>query len=627
MNGIPCIEEKCAGALVASAIGDALGWPNEFNSKNTKKHAKPLLTNFAEWQRRTGGQYWSHVETIRAGEYSDDTQLILAVARSLLSGKQWDTHFAEVELPFWQQYERGGGGAVKRAAAIWGKKKQPWFGIESNRYFEAGGNGAAMRILPHVIAGVRENGFDAVAENIIKNTLITHGHPRAIVGAVLYGYALFILLKKDSTLSFGELVNTILDDMLVWSKFPSCFLDEWLVTANTNADYKQVWATTVKNTQDNLEVVLQAIHKGAIDIEFETLTVLGCFNKSVNGAGDIAAVSAIYLASRYANNPALGIKSAAGAIGSDTDTIASMAGGLLGAICGLEWISAEWKLVQDYECLIRFASFLLSENGSEIVRDFAAGYKKDENIVWERLAIGKCREIEKRKLAAGKTGSVEISTYMTSLGQTIYVKKYTRKNIDNESVPSSDEPGQNDGVYQGIREMLTSARLVARAKISTAISFAMVEAYWETGRLLTEAVGSRAEYGQELLAFLSKRLVNEFGQGFTVANLRNMRQFYHVFSNRYALRSELSWTHYRQLMRIEDKDRRESYIDECIKQGWSSRQLEQILKVSTFESVIGDQKAKNKRDDVQSKKIADYLFGDNEAAGFLELNERKINLQ
>ncbi|MCL1803787.1 MAG: DUF1016 N-terminal domain-containing protein [Eubacteriaceae bacterium] len=85
----------------------------------------------------------------------------------------------------------------------------------------------------------------------------------------------------------------------------------------------------------------------------------------------------------------------------------------------------------------------------------------------------------------------------------------------------------------------------------------MVQAYWEIGKEITEAIGERAEYGKQLLKFLSLQLTAEFGKGFTVANLRNMRQFFQTFPNRYALRSELTWTHYRTLMRVEEQDRRD----------------------------------------------------------------------
>jgi hypothetical protein len=81
-------------------------------------------------------------------------------------------------------------------------------------------------------------------------------------------------------------------------------------------------------------------------------------------------------------------------------------------------------------------------------------------------------------------------------------------------------------VYETIRNTLADAR----TKVVVTVNAAMVSAYWEIGKQISEAVGERAEYG----------LAAEFGKGYTVANLRNMRQFYQAFSIRYALRSELT---------------------------------------------------------------------------------------
>ena len=106
----------------------------------------------------------------------------------------------------------------------------------------------------------------------------------------------------------------------------------------------------------------------------------------------------------------------------------------------------------------------------------------------------------------------------------------------------------NANIYKGIRDTLTQAR----TKVCTAINFAMVEAYWEIGRQIEEAIGERAEYGKGLLKFLEKQLTTEFGKSFTERNLRLMRQFYKVFPIRNALRTELTWTHYRLLMRVDD---------------------------------------------------------------------------
>ena len=82
---------------------------------------------------------------------------------------------------------------------------------------------------------------------------------------------------------------------------------------------------------------------------------------------------------------------------------------------------------------------------------------------------------------------------------------------------------------------------------------------------------------------LSKQMTQDFGKGFTVANLKNMRQFYLTFPNGYALRSELSWTHYRLLMRVENENEREFYMQEAVKSQWSTRQLERQINSFFYE--------------------------------------------
>ena len=114
--------------------------------------------------------------------------------------------------------------------------------------------------------------------------------------------------------------------------------------------------------------------------------------------------------------------------------------------------------------------------------------------------------------------------------------------------------GQNEQkIYNSIRDTVAQAQQKAYA----AVNFAMVEAYWEIGRQVEESVGNRAEYGKGLLQYLSKNLTKEFGKGFTIRNLRAMRQFYVSFSIRHALRAELSWTHYRLLTRVDSAEARQ----------------------------------------------------------------------
>ena len=116
----------------------------------------------------------------------------------------------------------------------------------------------------------------------------------------------------------------------------------------------------------------------------------------------------------------------------------------------------------------------------------------------------------------------------------------------------------------------------------------MVEAYWQIGKSIVEEQNGeeRAEYGTGLLKELSKQMTQDFGRGFTVANLKNMRQFYLIFPNGYALRSELSWTHYRLLMRVENDNARQFYTDEAVKSQWSTRQLERQINTFFYERLL-----------------------------------------
>ena len=118
-------------------------------------------------------------------------------------------------------------------------------------------------------------------------------------------------------------------------------------------------------------------------------------------------------------------------------------------------------------------------------------------------------------------------------------------------------------IYSEIRNTLVSSRNQAYH----AVNFAMVQAYWNVGRIIVECEQSgnvRAEYGKSLIKKLSEQLTEEFGAGFDARNLRNMRQFYIRFPNWNAVRSELTWTHYRLLIKIENDDAREWYMNEAI---------------------------------------------------------------
>lgn len=152
--------------------------------------------------------------------------------------------------------------------------------------------------------------------------------------------------------------------------------------------------------------------------------------------------------------------------------------------------------------------------------------------------------------------------------------------------------------YNSIRNSI----IVAQNKVYTAVNTAMVQVYWEIGEQIYKACGDndRSEYGKNLIKFLSDKLTSEFGKGFSETNLKNMRRFYIQFPIRQTLSAELSWSHYQKLMRIDDKVRREFYTEECIKSGWSVRQLERQINSFFYERLLSSQNKKDVSEEVKS---------------------------
>lgn len=129
------------------------------------------------------------------------------------------------------------------------------------------------------------------------------------------------------------------------------------------------------------------------------------------------------------------------------------------------------------------------------------------------------------------------------------------------------------GIYRRICKIIEEAR----GNVVRAINTEMVVAYWHIGREIIEEEQKgkvRAAYGKKLLETLSKHLTDEFGKGFDISNLWNMRQFYQTYPILDAVCRELSWTHYRILMRVEKPEARSFYEIECIRNNWSARELE-----------------------------------------------------
>ena len=152
-------------------------------------------------------------------------------------------------------------------------------------------------------------------------------------------------------------------------------------------------------------------------------------------------------------------------------------------------------------------------------------------------------------------------------------------------------PKENKYLYQAVKNILVSAR----NKAYRSVNDAMLIAYWQIGKRIVEEEQKgqrRAGYGEFLIEKLSERLSKEFGSGFSDKSLWNMRHFYKCFPILSALRRELSWTHYKSLIRVENERSRKFYEEESVNSNWSTRILDRQINSFYYERLFS---SKNKQ--------------------------------
>lgn len=176
--------------------------------------------------------------------------------------------------------------------------------------------------------------------------------------------------------------------------------------------------------------------------------------------------------------------------------------------------------------------------------------------------------------------------------------------------------------FKDIAELLQTAR----SKVYRVVNSVMVKTYWEIGKKIVEQEQNgkeRADYGEYLIVNLSRYLTDTFGQGFSEANIRNIRQFYKVFPTytRFATQrvANLSWTNIRQIIRLDNEAERNYYIKEASEQNWSSRQLERNIKSGYYRRLLSSKKVnkklalpsspstKNKTDFIKDPYVLEFL--------------------
>lgn len=357
---------QVAGSLICAAAADALGWITEFvrgPDHLRKLYKTDQVTEYRGWQKTTGGRFNAHIDYINKGEYSDDTQLTLAVARSLRSDGSLDVeHFAHQELPLWLGYARGAGSSITAAARGMMRKSARWnrnFYTYSHRgakrdYRDAGGNGAAMRVGPIALANLDRP--ETLSEATWESSVVTHGHPTAIIGALLYAHALRLCIDRGDELSRAEFAGELADFVGRFRPPQTPEFHEWLVIWNRSSTvpFEELFAGIAHEVQQELEYIAQL--PSTTDSIPSYMERIGCFHPDTKGSGTATVLAAIVIFLQTGGNVRRAVTRTINQLGTDTDTIGSFVGGLCGARHGYEAVPHEWASeLQDYDYLMRVA--------------------------------------------------------------------------------------------------------------------------------------------------------------------------------------------------------------------------------------------------------------------------------
>jgi ADP-ribosylglycohydrolase len=351
---VPTLESSASSAsstsspIVRSALwaawGDALGFPAELASPSLlQRRLGGSDAKARPWPRRIGGRMGPTVE-LPAGCTSDDTQLRLAVGRCLRAAGRFDAEaFSKVELPVFLAYGLGVGRGTREAARGLGRRSTRWFSnffdTKASRYLDGGGNGAAMRIQPHVWASPSPRP-DAYLRTVLRDAVCTHGHTRGILGAALHAVSLGTTLHEgaiprpdrwaamvDHLVVVGDLVR---NDEVLGERWLPAWEDQ------SGESFETALQKTVEELQNQVSVASRASMDGHggddASIYADLVRELGGFDSRTRGAGTISSVLALWLAWTYSDRADEGIAVAAGLLESDTDTVATMAGAILGAV-------------------------------------------------------------------------------------------------------------------------------------------------------------------------------------------------------------------------------------------------------------------------------------------------------
>jgi len=325
-----------------AAYGDALGFITELADAKRLKYriGQETVERTVPWKRKVGG-YRGQIFDLPAGTYSDDTQLRLSTSRAIRANGTFDVAaFAKVELPAWANYALGAGVGSKEAVANLSRTSATWysnfFDNKKSRYINGGGNGAAMRIQPHVWASDNLTEMDALLVDVIKNAICTHGHMRGIMGACFHAMSLAFALHEGRVPQLGECMAFLEVLRLV----PKLIKDDgdlrtfWLSAWSdaNESDIQNASSKVIDEISFDIKI-LESLEDDSFNVIYpKAAKALGAYEDASRGSATKTAILGSYVAAlAKTGSPEDYLRTVANTLGTDTDSIATMAGAIIGA--------------------------------------------------------------------------------------------------------------------------------------------------------------------------------------------------------------------------------------------------------------------------------------------------------
>lgn len=350
----------CENSILMAILGDCMGIPYEFPKKMISMESPDDYLTASK--KRIGGRYFPTIIDCEIGEYSDDTQMMLMTLRSL----QYDdfVEAMKAELVAFMAYEQGSGRATRKACKLLEKNKYAW---EDSDYYNAGGNGVAMRVLPHAF---QDDNIVQIMTYVFLNGILTHGSPVALVSSQLYVYYIWCLLHNK--------VFDIEAQKNIWANQHKNLINEHELISefysNAPSGYDSEWDKTV----DSIISVYKNVNRN-FDTIISDIPVCG----SEKGAGTWCVVASILFSELSIENQIQLLKTVATLKDADTDTLACILGGILGVkyntpnelvlqIKDINYIKSEIESFKTYKHCISF-DFVTKKNLKDKLRALPIG--------------------------------------------------------------------------------------------------------------------------------------------------------------------------------------------------------------------------------------------------------------